>query len=735
MKSFSITGNLYVDGMIATTAFAMAKGWLEIIVTVFKTIFEFLYLRVKYYVVKGLSSRFGGKELFEVEYKAPCEIFYFLKKFVLTQKGDDLSQQFKRLYIKSLVDPHYWWSQTNADDYINASLEVDYIGTSAIVAKEDHNIFAKNKIYFRHTYENQEYIIQLYEFDESYYRKYWDYMEGNYGKKTEQASTDTVAAKPMQSSNTTIKMEVVCFTDLVPTRTTMVNIVESFLNEKFHMQEHLYRCYTINLDSAVATQILTALKRGTIRLESCLSVDHVNFKVINKFMDGILRNNNKRVDENNMSSLSTMQLNVKQLHSGFKYQDQIKLANRSSQRSLDCAYALVDRYIHRQQTGYNEALFTYEDNLAYFSQEQSTGFYTIHIVTQGKKLTEPLVKDILQWLIELSFKASKNTTITKNQVSVHKREQGEWMTYILSMRTFDSIYLPKTLMGVIRNEFDGFIEIEKLYREYQIPYKKGILFYGPPGTGKTSLVKALAFEYQLPLYIIDVNDEEINDESIVTILNGLGNSGLKLLLFEDIDTAFADKEKVKNETKLILDNQPSDISSKSSSSLSDTKPIQTIQQQSVRKKFLTYSGLLNALDGVMSNQSGVITIMTTNYLERLGPAFLRPGRIDVKFELRECNAEQIEDMTRTFLVKRLDMSDKFFASNGTEPTYTQAELDRRILEFVGRLNKANIKPCELQFYLLRYIRNIQDIFDNYTELLTEPTLEDSNKVIAVHSVQ
>ena len=45
----------------------------------------------------------------------------------------------------------------------------------------------------------------------------------------------------------------------------------------------------------------------------------------------------------------------------------------------------------------------------------------------------------------------------------------------------------------------------------------------------------------------------------------------------------------------------------------------------ITQKYLTYSGLLNALDGVLSNQNGVITIMTTNHIEKLGDAFLRPG--------------------------------------------------------------------------------------------------------------
>ena len=42
---------------------------------------------------------------------------------------------------------------------------------------------------------------------------------------------------------------------------------------------------------------------------------------------------------------------------------------------------------------------------------------------------------------------------------------------------------------------------------------------------------------------------------------------------------------------------------------------------------LTFSGLLNTLDGVASSEERII-FMTTNYLERLDPALMRPGRVD-----------------------------------------------------------------------------------------------------------
>ena len=44
---------------------------------------------------------------------------------------------------------------------------------------------------------------------------------------------------------------------------------------------------------------------------------------------------------------------------------------------------------------------------------------------------------------------------------------------------------------------------------------------------------------------------------------------------------------------------------------------------------LSYSGLLNALDGVMSSDAQLV-FMTTNHKQLLDPALIRPGRVDVQ---------------------------------------------------------------------------------------------------------
>ncbi len=66
-----------------------------------------------------------------------------------------------------------------------------------------------------------------------------------------------------------------------------------------------------------------------------------------------------------------------------------------------------------------------------------------------------------------------------------------------------------------------------------------------------------------------------------------------------------------------------------------------------RKPRITMSGLLNALDGTMA-QSGRMVFMSTNYPQRLDAALLRPGRIDVKFELGWASRFQMQKMFMKF---------------------------------------------------------------------------------------
>jgi mitochondrial chaperone BCS1 len=62
---------------------------------------------------------------------------------------------------------------------------------------------------------------------------------------------------------------------------------------------------------------------------------------------------------------------------------------------------------------------------------------------------------------------------------------------------------------------------------------------------------------------------------------------------------------------------------------------------------VSFSGLLNAMDGVAA-QEGRILILTTNHREKLDAALIRPGRIDKQLELANATAEQAKALFLRF---------------------------------------------------------------------------------------
>jgi hypothetical protein len=62
---------------------------------------------------------------------------------------------------------------------------------------------------------------------------------------------------------------------------------------------------------------------------------------------------------------------------------------------------------------------------------------------------------------------------------------------------------------------------------------------------------------------------------------------------------------------------------------------------------LSFSGLLNAIDGVAA-QEGKLLFMTTNHLERLDNALIRPGRVDVRCEFSLCSRKQVQALFLRF---------------------------------------------------------------------------------------
>lgn len=135
----------------------------------------------------------------------------------------------------------------------------------------------------------------------------------------------------------------------------------------------------------------------------------------------------------------------------------------------------------------------------------STQQYTIKLIISkfGNPISMKEVNEIINNVILLAFKVKPYETSigTNKNISVYKYENKVWKQINLEKRTLDTIYLPKKLLSDILAEITNFFDKKKLYDKFEIYYKKGLLFYGPPGTGKTSLVRALAWHFKIPIYI------------------------------------------------------------------------------------------------------------------------------------------------------------------------------------------------------------------------------------------
>ncbi|KAK5442656.1 hypothetical protein LTS15_010974 [Exophiala xenobiotica] len=147
-----------------------------------------------------------------------------------------------------------------------------------------------------------------------------------------------------------------------------------------------------------------------------------------------------------------------------------------------------------------------------------------------------------------------------------------------------------------------------------IPYRRGYMLEGPPGTGKSSLVQALTGFFGLSTYLIPLLSKDFTEDNLASLFAML--PARCVVLFEDIDTAGI-VVRTLNDGKLEC----------------TTKDNNDDKRGGIRCN-ISLAGLLNIIDGVGASE-GRILVMTTNRIEKLDKAILRPGRIDftVRFDL------------------------------------------------------------------------------------------------------
>lgn len=275
-------------------------------------------------------------------------------------------------------------------------------------------------------------------------------------------------------------------------------------------------------------------------------------------------------------------------------------------------------------------------------------------------------------------------------------------------RPLESIILTEGVIDSIIQDAREFIDMEEWYMDAGIPHRRGYLLHGPPGTGKSSTIFAIAGELGMEIYSLSLAANFVDDSVLARAATSIPKNSI--FLIEDIDCAFPSRE----------DESPTDPN------IMSPYGMYTRPRIPGTRSAVTLSGLLNVLDGVGSEE-GKLFFATTNYIDHLDAALLRPGRIDMKVEYHLSNKDQAAALFRRFYpTKHIKLTDTYPSPRiGTVPLIdhpipapaprdaevsdldekraTVAERIARMADsFAEKIPEGQFSTAELQGYLLGY---------------------------------
>lgn len=248
-------------------------------------------------------------------------------------------------------------------------------------------------------------------------------------------------------------------------------------------------------------------------------------------------------------------------------------------------------------------------------------------------------EDLIDFIDEAKDYVEKilSNHLDKNQGTISKYLfQEKWDWQLLSLcpkRSVDSIFIDvdqkKELVDLVKDFVTPATRDE--YHRFSIPYKLNIMLHGKQGTGKTSTVHSIASLINANLYILQF-PKWLDDGMLARAFNSIpGNHAHDnptrkncVILMEDIDCIFQNRK-----------------------------------EYDTARNSVTLSGLLNVLDG-MIRPDGVIVFMTTNNIDAIDAAMLRPGRMDMRIKYHEPSKENIRDMFSYILPHQMQHFEAFY---------------------------------------------------------------------------
>ena len=243
-------------------------------------------------------------------------------------------------------------------------------------------------------------------------------------------------------------------------------------------------------------------------------------------------------------------------------------------------------------------------------------------------------------------------------------------------------------VSVLKERLSLFINNKKWYEKRGLPHTLGILLHGLPGCGKTSMIKAIAKETNRHIFNLSLRESTTQRQLINLFYNESVNVALegktqifsiphdhRIYVIEDIDclTDVVLDRKLQEENRRSRTQETREVETSSGQKddwknqfddglgftfTSQMKPgsksmlqeIKAACENDANSDKLNLSFMLNLIDGILETP-GRILIVTTNHPDKLDPAFIRPGRIDVNLRFERATREFIAETLSHFYEK------------------------------------------------------------------------------------
>ncbi|XP_059448007.1 AAA-ATPase At3g50940-like [Corylus avellana] len=217
--------------------------------------------------------------------------------------------------------------------------------------------------------------------------------------------------------------------------------------------------------------------------------------------------------------------------------------------------------------------------------------------------------------------------------------------------TFETLAMDPKQKKELIDDLDRFVKRREFYRRVGKAWKRGYLLYGPPRTGKSSLIAAMANYLKFDIYDLELTNLRSNSE-LKRLLASTPNRSI--LVIENIDCSTVLQDRKHQERHHFFHGGSGQ---------------------------LTLSGWLNFIDGLWSSCGDErIIVFTTNHKDKLDPALLRAGSIDMHIHMSHCTPSGF----------------KILASN-----YLGIESHSNFTEIEGLLKQVEVTPAEVAEELMK----------------------------------